>query len=251
MSKLIESLLANGTPHWATADGSIVLINADCLTVLPTLEAGSVDAVIADPPYAIPTIVAACRETTRTIGDLSLIEASFRLVFDSLRRVVADEGRLFVFCDGNSYPVVFRAAYGRLSTALLVWDKGRIGMGREFRKSHELIMHCWKPETPIFSDGVGRADVLKFSPVSSEAREHDAQKPVELLAELLTVCGGLVLDPFMGSASTALACINTGRKFVGCEIDPDTFDMAVARIEAELSRAPLWEEKPQIQRSLL
>lgn len=238
------------TNEWTSPDGRIRLINADCLEVLPQLEAGSVDCVIADPPYAIPTIVASCRETTRTIGDLSLIEAAFRTVFHEMLRVVSDAGRLFVFCDGTSYPVVFRAAYGRMSTALIVWDKGRIGMGREFRKSHELIMHGWRPGTPIFADGVGRADVIRCSPVGDE-RLHDAQKPAELIQELLTVCGAIVLDPFMGSGTSCIAAIRTGREFIGCEIDPGTFDLAVSRVKAELARTRLFEPQPPKQLELL
>ena len=60
-------------------------------------------------------------------------------------------------------------------------------MGREFRKSHELIMHCWRDTTPIFSDGVGRPDVLRFKPVGKE-REHEIfvqQQTVRLLLNRL------------------------------------------------------------------
>ena len=121
-------------------DGAVALYCGDCREILPTL--GKVDAVVTDPPYNIPTQAAACRETTRTVGDLSMIEASFRLLFDQTLKLTGDTGRHFVFGDGVSYPVVFRAIYGKASTALLVWDKGRIGMGREFRKRHELTMHA-------------------------------------------------------------------------------------------------------------
>jgi hypothetical protein len=109
--------------------------------------------------------------------------------------------------------------YSELQMALLVWDKGQIGMGREFRKSHELIIHGWRPETPIFGDGVGRPDVLKCSPVSSGGRVHPAQKPTPLLTELLRPCGGLILDPFMGSGSTGVAALAAGKRFVGIEIN--------------------------------
>ena len=209
---------------------SMKLIQGDCLEVMKALPDNSVDAVVTDPPYAIPTIVASCRSTTRNVGDLSMIEAAIRLLFCEFDRILKDTGRFFVFCDGTSYPVIFRAAYGHFASALLVWDKGRIGMGREFRKSHELIMHCWKAGTPIFSDGVGRADVMKFKPVGGE-RKHDAQKPVDLVEHLLTVCGDTILDPFMGSGTTGVACVQTGRDFIGIEIDPTYFEIATGRIE--------------------
>lgn len=140
-------------------------------------------------------------------------------------------GRSLLFADGASYPVIFRALYSALTTALLVWDKGQIGMGREFRKSHELILHGWQPETPVFADGVGRADVIKVPPVPSEARVHPAEKPVALITELLRVSGATTLDPFMGSASTGVACAQLGRKFIGIEIERRYFDIACERID--------------------
>lgn len=208
----------------------------DCLEILPNLL--PVDAVITDPPYNIPTQAAQTREITRTIGDLSMIEASFRLLFDQTLRLTGTQGRHFIFGDGVSYPVVFRAMYGKASTALLVWDKGRIGMGREFRKRHELVLHAWGADTPVAkADGTGYADVLQFSPVSPSERDHPAQKPVPLLNALMRVCGDVVLDPFMGSGSTGVAVAQSGRKFVGIEIEPRYFDIACRRIEQSEAEA--------------
>ena len=133
------------------ADG-IVLHLGDATELLPSIKRA--DAIVCDPPYAIPTIVAQNRETTRNVGDLSLIESAFRAQFREFARILGTTGRSFVFCDGVSYPVVFRAAYGDFTTALLVWDKGRIGMGREFRKRHELLLHAWRPELLFTATGL-------------------------------------------------------------------------------------------------
>lgn len=217
--------------------GSARLYLGDCLEILPTLRPGF-GAVISDPPYNIPTQAAQLRETTRTIGDLSMIEASFRLLFNETHRLVGPVGRHFIFADGTSYPVVFRAMFGKSSTALLIWDKGRIGMGREFRKSHELIMHAWGPETPVAaSNGTGYADVIKCAPLSSTARVHPAQKPHDLLTSLLRVCDGPILDPFMGSGSTGIAAVMVGHPFTGVEIEPRYFDIACRGIEDAQKRS--------------
>lgn len=207
--------------------GLATLYEGDCLEVLPDIM--QADAIVTDPPYAIPTNAAQGRSQTRTIGDLSLVESVFRQQFREYRRLLASGGRAFVFCDGTSYPVIFRASYSEFVTALLVWDKGRIGMGREFRKSHELILHCWVEGTPIYSDSIGYADVLKFDPVGQE-REHPAQKPTTLLQHLLKFCGDKILDPFMGSGSTGVAAVGMGKKFVGIEIQPEYFDLACQRL---------------------
>jgi DNA modification methylase len=209
--------------------GSATLYLGDCLELLPGLS--GFDAVIMDPPYAIPTQVASNRVAVRSVGDLSLIEATFRVVFNAVADALRPGGRAFCFCDGASYPVVYRAAYNRFSLACLVWDKGRIGMGREFRKSHELILHCWTGETPVFSDGVGRPDVFRFAPIG-EGREHPAEKPIALINHLLTVCQGRIADPFMGGGVVGAAAVSRGHEFVGIEIEPKYFDAACRRIEA-------------------
>jgi len=214
------------------------IIEGDCFDELTRLPSASFDAIVTDPPYAIPTIVAAGRSSTVSIGDLSMPERMFRTLFAEFERLLKPTGRFFVFCDGVSYPVIFRAAYGQFSSALLVWDKGRIGMGREFRKSHELIMHCWKPNTPIFSDGTGRPDVLKAKPCGDD-REHAAQKPVDLIEQLLTVCGDNILDPFMGSGSVGIACMQGNRNFTGIEIEPRFCDVARRRLEATMPQLSL------------
>ncbi len=221
--------------------GNATLYLGDALEILPTL--GAFDAVVADPPYNVPTQVAQTREITRSIGDLSMIEASFRMLFDLTMARVGTRGRHFVFADGTSYPVIFRAMFGKANSALLVWDKGRIGMGREFRKSHELVMHAWGADTPVAAaDGVGYPDVIRCDPLSSDERVHPAQKPVPLLCALLRVCGPKVLDPFMGSGSTAIACAQMGRKFTGIEIEPRFFDIACRRIEDAQKQVTLFDE---------
>jgi len=232
-------------PTYQSPDGAVTLYLGDCLAVLPTLAAGSLDCVVTDPPYAIPTMVASGRHNTSNLGDLSLIESVFRGLFIEWLRLIGDAGRVFIFCDGTSYPVLFRAMYGRMNTAVLVWDKGQIGMGREFRKSHELVLHGWQEKTPIFTDGIGRADVLTYSPIHNTRRQHPAEKPLSLICDLLRVCGPTILDPFMGSGTTAVACVQTGRRFIGIEIDPTYYAIAERRIRDAMAQLRLPMEATQ------
>lgn len=208
---------------------------ADNCDVLPSLK--HVDAVITDPPYAIPTQIAATRTVVRNVGDLSVVETAFRVYITDWKNLLGETGRIFVFCDGASYSVIYRAAYSSFNLAALVWDKGRIGMGREFRKRHELIVHGWGSDTPVVSsEGHAHDDILEFSPISASKRVHPAEKPVSLIRdELLRVCGEVILDPFMGSGSTGVAALQSGRKFIGVEIEPKYFEIACSRLE-EITR---------------
>jgi site-specific DNA-methyltransferase (adenine-specific) len=84
-------------------------------------------------------------------------------------------------------------------------------------------------KTAIYLPGVFQIPV----PPMTE-REHSTQKPTQLLEEIVKVApfGETVLDPFMGSGTTGVACINLGRKFVGVEIERKYFDIACERIAA-------------------
>lgn len=224
--------------------GNSTLYNSDCMEVFPQIS-GKVDAIITDPPYAVPTIIAQSRsKLTKNLGDLSVVETAMRVYISECSKLLKPTGRMFIFCDGVSYPVIFRVLYPNYSTALLVWDKERFGMGREFRKSHELIIHAWRPDTPIFSNGVGVSDIIKCPPVPTAKRVHPAEKPLNLLKSLIQNCGDVIFDPFMGSGSTGVAALQAGKKFIGAEIEPDYFEAARSKIYESLELFELVKEQP-------
>lgn len=75
---------------------------------------------------------------------------------------------------------------------------------------------------------------FKYPVVAGASKVHPTQKPVELMEEIIKIHsapGNLVLDPFSGSGSTGVACVNTGRRFIGIELDKRYFDIARERIE--------------------
>jgi DNA modification methylase len=118
-----------------------------------------------------------------------------------------------------------------------------------FRAQHEIILH-YTAGSPKYHD-LGTSNVIRTSRVSAVEREHQTQKPVELMEALLNVVcptGGTVLDPFMGSASTGVAAIKRGIKFIGIERDAEHFDTACKRIEEAWKQPRLFEEpKPKAE----
>ena len=91
------------------------------------------------------------------------------------------------------------------------------------------------------------SNVWRINTLSGSDRIHICQKPDGILARIIRVScrpGGVVLDPFMGSGSTGVACLNCGRDFVGCEIDSGYFGVARDRLDAESAQgrmfAGLW-----------
>lgn len=134
-----------------------------------------------------------------------------------------------------------------MTKMVLIWDKGgALGMGD--------LSIPWKPdheEIYVLGKGfVGTRDsgsVLRHPPVQSMAkngRVHPTEKPVSLMVDLCRKVPGTVLDPFMGSGTTGVACVKLGRKFIGIEIDEGYFDIAVERIRKAYAQPDFFVERP-------
>jgi site-specific DNA-methyltransferase (adenine-specific) len=212
-------------------DDHVALYCGDCVDVLP-LAVRRCDAIVTDPPYVIPSMVASGRGIVRNIADLSLIERGFRMHTAAWKAVLGNTGRLMVFCGGSgaTYTVIYRAAYEHFHLACLVWDRCKVGLGHEFRKQHELILHGWGSKTPKAAMS-GHGDIFRVPSVTKSQREHPAEKPIGLLKELLRVCGDVIVDPFMGSGSTGVAARSMGKRFIGIDIEERYCEIAAKRFQ--------------------
>lgn len=208
---------------------------ADCLQLLKSLPANSVQAVLTDPPYCSGGFTEAAKqgaagqglrsERLQITGWFSNDNMTTQGLVWLLREVMVECERLL--CDGGSaivftdWRMVTALAPALESTGLqfrnlLVWDKGQSGLGNGFRPQHELMLHLVKGK-PIFYSKSG-SNVLKTSRVHWQAKQHPTEKPTELLTQLLQVItqkGDVVLDPFFGSGSTGVAAIKAGRSVIG------------------------------------
>ena len=118
----------------------------------------------------------------------------------------------------------------------LIWDKCNKIMGQFYMSQYEYIMFFRKGYgNPIHN--CGTSDILRIPNVKKQSPDggnyHDTEKPVELMKILIensTKKGDTVLDPFMGIGSTGVASVESGRNFIGVEIDKKYFDVAKSRI---------------------
>lgn len=126
----------------------------------------------------------------------------------------------------------------------IIWDRGGTSTptGR-FGQAHELIYQIGKPSPERYARSYGLTDVWRIPPSSQEG--HVCAFPLDLVTRCLTVSavGDSVLDPFMGSGTTGVACVNLGRAFVGIEKDPDYFDVACQRIQDAVNQPQLFGEE--------
>jgi site-specific DNA-methyltransferase (adenine-specific)/modification methylase len=247
--------LGNYKWDWVSPDGSIVLACADCLDVLPTLEAGSVDAVVTDPPYGIGwdgenlSMSAGLRVdgTARKHATWNGRKASGyeQGEWDRERPIsaiseVLSRFRSIILWGGNYYADILP-----LSGGWLVWDKG-VSMP-SLSKCELAWTNCMEHTeiTRILWAGYRKDEQGK--------RQHPTQKPVSLMQWCVGFTKGQsILDPFMGSGTTGVAAIRAGRRFIGIEKEERYFDISVRRIQQELERFPLFQEEIlPVQGSLL
>jgi len=239
----------------------------DCLEVLRGMADASVDAIVTDPPYCSGGFSESQRrqangqglrsETIRDVGwftgdNMGTAGLAFllrALAFEAVR-VVKPSGSMLVFCDwrmlATLQPVIESA--GVRFQNLVVWDKGNAGLGTGFRAQHELVMH-FTFGSPAFHDQ-SSGNVITTKRMPAAEREHQTQKPVDLIRRLVKVAapeGGVVLDPFCGSGSTGVACVLERRDFVGVDRDVAHAETARRRIldtEEPLRQCPLFGGKP-------
>lgn len=209
------------------------IYNGDALDEMGKIDSGSVDLVVTDPPYALGCSSNAIKPTA---ADYSVIKPFFQKLQEEIARVLKPEGCAYIFTDWRTYPFLYQVMPTELAVKnLLVWDKKHIGTGSFYRYRHEFIMFCVKDKYKrIFSPC--ESDIFSFSKtdVFKDGKRHPTQKAVALLEKFVSegsAEGGLVLDPFMGSGSTAIACLNLKRNFLGFELDEKYHRAAEARIE--------------------
>ncbi len=189
--------------------GDAVLYLGDALEIMPTL--GKVDAVVTDPPYGIGINRSNRLSVSRGFGGQTWDEkrpsGATWAMMNTDRRII---------WGGNYFADQLPPTRG-----WLVWDKNNAG--RDFA-DFEL---AW---TDI--DMVGRRIILR--PMNMDGgKVHPTQKPIAVMKWCLSFIpeANAILDPFMGSGSTGVACAKLGRKFIGIEIDEGYFDIACRRIE--------------------
>jgi len=208
----------------------------DCLEGLKKIEHNSVDMVLSDPPYFLPinSYVGIrgkgyCR---RTLADTSILKGYFERIFEELDRVLKPQGVYYIFCDAQSYPIFYQVMFPYCKyVRLLIWDKMISYNGYTWRHQHECI--AWGEKEDTLRINTGDGDIIRCRGVLQKDRNHPAEKPVEILKRLILkhkqTAEMLVLDPYMGSGSVAVASKQCGVKFIGFELDKNYCETANRR----------------------
>lgn len=214
----------------------IQLMQGDCLERMKEIPDGSVDLVLCDLPYGIDYQSQRKKDRSRWFPKIANDQRPLTACIPLLARLMNNHGGLFLFTRRDVQQPVIDALHGNGFSvkSMLIWDKGSHGMGdlkRAYGSRYESII--WAAMPGFRFPGKRPTDIIRVPKVPASSLVHPNEKPVALLETLIrqtTHEGDRVLDFCMGSGSTGVACVNTGRSFIGIELDGHWFDVAEKRI---------------------
>ena len=225
--------------------------NCDCLEGLKAIPDNSVDLIVTDPPYG----------TTRNAWDAAI---PLHLLWAEFERITKDSAAMIIFSQQPytaqvvlSNPELFRYEW--------IWEKtqgtGHLNAKKMPLKAHENILVFYRKlptynpqmrtgftpyrcksgrgssnygdQNSVTTISAGERYPVDVLPFGSDRGLHPTQKPlalIEYIVQTYSNAGDVVLDPFMGSGTTAVACLNTGRNFIGFELDEKYHAIAQQRI---------------------
>ena len=196
--------------------GNCTLYLGDCMEIMPTL--GKVDAVVTDPPYGI-----GANKQTLGSGKKHFVRGGH---WDDVAPQIGwllNAGDLACIWGGNYF-----ADQLPVTNDWLVWHKKNDGLSfsecelawTNFGKQTRHISHHW----------------------GGEEKEHPTMKPLRVMSWCLTHIpkARTILDPFMGSGTTGVACVKAGRTFIGIEREPSYFDIACRRIQKAVDQPDMF-----------
>lgn len=236
--------------------GDCTLYLGDCLEVMPTLD--KVDHIISDPPYEKE----AHRKDRRVQKKSGIVAEAldFGMITEDIRQRVCNLsnelslGWFIAFCQAEGvapWRDCIEAA-GIKYKAPMVWIKPD-GVpqfnGQHAGMGYESMVSAWCGKGRSMWNGGGKHGVYTFPKDSSnKASTHKTEKPIKLMEALVKDFSNqeeVVLDPFMGSGTTGVACAKLGRKFIGIELEEKYFDISCKRIEEAYNQPDLFIEPPE------
>ena len=215
----------------------------DCLEGMKAIPDNNIDLIVTDPPYKTTqrgssggTGGILKEEMTKRGKVFKHNDIEFNEWLPELYRVLKDTGHAYIMSNNKNLKDMLieieKAGFSIYKT--LIWAKNSPITNMFYMDSHEYIIFCRKGKAKRINN-CGTKSVLNVD--NPRNKVHPTEKPVELMEILINNSsqeGDLVLDPFLGSGTTVIACINTGRNYIGFELDKQYYEIAKNRINKHI-----------------
>lgn len=228
------------------------LLLGNYLEMIKDMPDKSISCIITDPPYIhekggrgkmlLGDALDRTKFNMKELGDFG--KANIYDFLNATKRLMA-KPQWYIFCSEKQIVYYLDwCAENKFKYNILTWNKPLSVMNRErYSTNIEYIVRIYSngcalnkldlDNNPSYTKYYSKYKT--YAQVRGKEKYHPSQKPVELLTELLMVSTNeqdIVLDPFMGSGSTGVACLNANRNFIGVELDNNYFSVARERIES-------------------
>lgn len=215
------------------------IYNEDCLEGMKRIPDESVDLVVTDPPYLINYQTNYRKDKEHRFNKVILNDNDPDVISEYIKgchRIMKENTAMYMFCSFDKVDF-FKQELEKYFTIknMIVWVKNNHTAGdlkAQFGKQYELIFLVNKGRAPF--NGKRLTDVWNFNRVVGNSQLHQNQKPIELIERCINKHsneGDVVFDGFMGSGTTAVACNDMKRKYIGFELDKDYYNIAQDRIK--------------------
>ena len=213
--------------------------NEDCIGGMNGIPSESVDLIVTDPPYLISYKTNHRKNKdhkfTKEIANDNNPSVISKYI-EECYRILKNDSAMYMFCGFDKVDFFKKELekYFKVKN-MIVWVKNNHTAGdlkAQFGKKYELVFLVNKGRA-LFN-GKRLTDVWEFDRVVGNNQLHQNQKPLELIEQCITKhsnVGDVVFDGFIGSGTTAIACLNTNRNYIGFELDKGYFDIANDRID--------------------
>ena len=231
------------------------LYNCDSTSLIKQFPSDTIDLIVTDPPYRVTS--RGCNGNsggmlTKEINKKGMVfthnNVNISEYSKEFFRLLKEGSHCYVMTNHVNLHEMLNAFInaGFHFIKSLIWDKGNKIMGQYYMGCFEYILFFRKGKG-IKINNCGTPDILSIPNKKTKIdgkNIHDTEKPVELMKILIENSskeGDIVLDPFMGSGSTGIACKQTNRKFIGIEIDEQYFKIAEERINGKNSNKDIFD----------
>ncbi len=227
---------------------NIKLLQGDCLELMKEIPDKSIDLVVTDPPYKI--IKGGDSNGKNSKRPQGILKGSRNLFkyqnikisdwMDELYRVLKEDSHIYIFTNLTNLKEMLDESLktGFKIHNILIWEKNNCTPSQFYMKNCEYVLFLRKGKAKYINNIGSSKTVHKFNNIIGK-KKHPCEKPVDLLQFYILNSSqenDIVLDPFMGSGSTGVACVNTNRKFIGMELDENYYQITEKRIEEEIDK---------------
>lgn len=227
------------------------IYNEECIEGMKKIEDKSIDLIVTDPPYlhvkggmSNKKMRGTWKADSQMVVDMSDFGKEKIYEFLELSITKMKKVNMYVFCSKLQlvHYFTYLSEHKKLKYDLLVWDKVKYSMKstKFYTTDIEYIVRIYEAGVSlkkVLNETGDKNDITKYlkrQAFSQPKGEHGTMKPVDLISNLILVSsekGDVVLDPFMGSGTTAISCVGTNREYIGFELNKEHFDKSQGRIK--------------------